>query len=98
MSEHPIVVHTSGNAPKWRCRSSHICLMHWFGALHGVKISRLHVVRCVHSLQTRAPCGFAPGWRIHGTEAALLVPIDLCQQAFMFILNDPGVDAPGWVS
>jgi hypothetical protein len=42
--------------------------------------------------------GFAPGWRIHGTEAALLVPIDLFQQAFMFILNDRGVDAPGRVS
>jgi len=26
------------------------------------------------------------------------VPIDLFQQAFMFILNDRGVDAPGRVS
>ncbi|MEZ0602343.1 hypothetical protein ACAX43_09375 [Paraburkholderia sp. IW21] len=55
--------------------------------------------RTVRSFPANArECGFAPGWRMHGTEAALLVPIDLFQRAFMCILNDPGVDAPGRVS
>jgi hypothetical protein len=71
---------------------------HIFGALIGRKISGLYAARCVHSLQTRVQCGFAPGWRIHGTEAALLVSIDLFLLTFIFVLSDRGVDAPGRVS
>ncbi|VVD29358.1 protein of unknown function [Paraburkholderia dioscoreae] len=33
----------------------------------------------------RAQSGFAPGWRMHGTEAALVVPIDLSEQIFIFV-------------
>jgi hypothetical protein len=62
--------------------------MHVFGATLGLKILGLHAVRCAHSPQTRAPGAFAPGWSIHGTEAALLVPIDLSRQTFMLIFDD----------
>ena len=72
--------------------------MHESGAADGAEISGLDAVRCGHSPQMRVQRGFALAWRIHGTEAALLVPIDLSQRTFMFLLKDSGVDAPGRVS
>lgn len=72
--------------------------MHEFGASFGLKISTWFIARCGHSPQTRVQCGFAPAWRIGGTEAALLVPIDLFQQFLMVLLTDRGVDVPGRVS
>jgi len=72
--------------------------MHAFGARFGLKISSWFIARCGSSPQTRVQCGFAPAWRMGGTEAALLVPIDLFQQFLMVLLNAEGVDVPGRVS
>jgi hypothetical protein len=92
------MVHISVYAPEWQSPLAQFNLTPKFGALRGARFLGLHARRCVCSPQMRVPWDLAPGWRMHGTEAALLVPIDLSQRAFIFTLNDPGVDAPGRVS
>jgi hypothetical protein len=69
-------VQASTNAPKWGFSTNAILRLHYDGAHRSEE--RTHVVLLVRvdSLQRRAATRFAPPWRIHGTEAAYLVPID----------------------
>jgi hypothetical protein len=70
------MVHIYRCAPKWGFFITVILRLHHDGADVLRKRSRSRRPACDDSRQMRVARRFAPPWRIHGTEAAYLVPID----------------------
>jgi hypothetical protein len=69
-------VQADTNAPKWGLSETSILRLHYDGAEGSKEFRHVYLlVRC-GSRQAHTARRFAPPWRIHGTEAAYLVPID----------------------
>jgi hypothetical protein len=91
-------------APKWGLPGGIILRSHYNGADVSGKGARSRLPVCGDSPQMRAAKRFALPWRIHGTEAAYLVPIDsmpgmsgICASVSL-ISGELEVDVQGWVS
>jgi hypothetical protein len=69
-------VHNNQFAPQWGFQAKLVLHLHHNGAFISEMGSRSVLRVCDDSPQMRAAKAFAPPWRIHGTEAAYLVPID----------------------